>query len=141
MRLLILLVAIMSVMSGCKAKNTDSTIIQAPPVVQNLDTLPTQTDIDIATVRKMMNNSKDIVLLDVRTKEEVDAGKIENALNIDFNKQDFATQIEKLDKNKPYIVYCAVGGRSSKAATYMKANGFHNVYNMLGGYNQWVEIK
>jgi len=110
-------------------------------VVQNLDTLPTQTDIDIATVRKMMNNSKGIVLLDVRTKEEVDAGKIENALNIDFNKQDFATQIEKLDKNKPYIVYCAVGGRSSKAASYMKANGFHNVYNMLGGYNQWVEIK
>ncbi len=116
-------------------------MVQTTSVQKAQDSTPDQTDIDIATARQMMSNTKDIVLLDVRTKEEVEAGKIGNALNFDINQHDFATQIETLDKNKTYIVYCAVGGRSSRAVSYMKANGFNSAYNMLGGYTKWVVTK
>ena len=80
---------------------------------------------------------EDIQLIDVRTPTEVSAGKIENALNIDFNSPDFKAEIEKLDKDKKTLVYCAAGGRSGKAAQLMHDIGFKEVYDLQGGYGNW----
>lgn len=95
--------------------------------------------IDVATAKKMMEKSKEIVLIDVRTPGEVSRGKIQNALHIDISQPDFNNKIQALDKNKEYIVYCAVGGRSSTALNRMQQMGFTKVYNMMGGYNSWIK--
>ena len=54
------------------------------------------------------------VIIDVRTPEEVSQGKIPSSMNINYF-GNFKTEVEKLDKTKPVYVYCASGGRSSKA--------------------------
>lgn len=79
----------------------------------------------------------DIQLIDVRTPGEVNGGKIENAQNIDFNGANFKAELEKLDKNKKTLVYCAAGGRSGKAAQIMQDMGFKEVYDLQGGYGNW----
>ena len=77
--------------------------------------------------------TKDAQLLDVRTPQEWQSGKIASSNFINFNDADFKQQIEKLDKNKPIFVYCAAGGRSSKATTILQGAGFKQVYNLSGG--------
>jgi rhodanese-related sulfurtransferase/thiol-disulfide isomerase/thioredoxin len=73
------------------------------------------------------------VILDVRTDQEFAGGHLAKARNLDFNSPDFKSQLAKLDKTRPYLVYCAVGGRSSKAAQQMEKLGFQQVYNVSGG--------
>ena len=82
----------------------------------------------------MVEQRPDVVLLDVRTPEEYADGHLQKAVNIDYLMVDFPEQVKKLDPNKPYLVYCAVGGRSSKAATVMSKTGFREVYNARTGY-------
>ena len=59
--------------------------------------------------QKKINSTQNIVVLDVRTKEEVQSGFIENAINIDYNNDEFKNEIAKLDKNNVYAVYCLSG--------------------------------
>ncbi|AEA44844.1 thioredoxin domain-containing protein [Fluviicola taffensis] len=76
-------------------------------------------------------------IIDVRTPAEFSNGHLENALNYDWNGTEFENQIGFLDKSKPVFVYCLSGGRSSEAASKMRAEGFKEVYEMEGGLMQW----
>jgi len=77
------------------------------------------------------------VLLDVRTLEEVQSGRIKGEVNFDFKAPEFSLLIKGLDKTKPYFVYCASGVRSGKAADKMKEEGFEKVYTLEGGLKAW----
>lgn len=78
------------------------------------------------------------VILDVRTEAEYNDGVILNAINIDFYKgQGFVEELESLDKNKNYYVYCRSGARSAKACEIMNELGFENAFNLLGGILDW----
>lgn len=77
------------------------------------------------------------VVLDVRTPKEFTAGHIPGAVNIDWNGADFQKKVSALDKSKTYLVQCAVGGRSAKAADKMMTLQFTNVYNLEGGIKAW----
>ena len=46
-------------------------------------------------------------------------------------------QVAKLDKNKTYLVHCAVGGRSARACKKMEKMGFSKLYNLEGGMGAW----
>ena len=78
-------------------------------------------------------------VLDVRTPEEWAEGIIPNAEQMNYHADDFATQIESLDKSKPVFVYCKRGGRSAGAAEILKEKGFTKVYNLDGGITAWTE--
>ena len=79
---------------------------------------------------KLVNSSTNLVILDVRTREEYLAGNIPNSINIDVLSQDFKSKIDMLDKNKEYLVYCRSGNRSAIASSIMSTNGFLNIYNL-----------
>lgn len=79
----------------------------------------------------------DVVILDVRTPQEFQGGHIPNALLIDYNSGYFSEQVEKLDRDKTYLIYCAVGGRSPRAAQIMTDKGFTHVYNLEQGISKW----
>jgi rhodanese-related sulfurtransferase len=79
------------------------------------------------------------VLLDVRTAEEYGEGHLAKARNVDYKRDDFRDQVSKLDKSKPYFVYCKAGVRSNKAADIMKELGFRQVYTLDGGIDEWED--
>jgi rhodanese-related sulfurtransferase len=95
-------------------------------------------NINVAEFNKRRSASSDVVILDVRTPEEIADGKIPGALEIDYNASDFETQLGKLDRSKEYLVYCAAGFRSGKTTSMMAEMGFEQVYNLEGGYTAWV---
>lgn len=78
------------------------------------------------------------VILDVRTSKEFDGGHIEGAVNI--NVDDLRENIQNLDKEKVYAIYCQVGLRGYLANRIMRNNGFKAV-NLNGGYNLWSKVQ
>jgi len=77
------------------------------------------------------------VIIDVRTPDEFSKGHLINALNYNWNGNEFDKQIAPLDKSKPVFVYCLSGGRSSSAANKMRSDGFKTVYELNGGIMKW----
>ncbi|MBL7997105.1 MAG: thioredoxin [Candidatus Kapabacteria bacterium] len=90
---------------------------------------------------KTLKETKNAVVLDVRTPDEFQRGFLQGAMNIDYNSDGFEAGVSALDKSKPYFVYCLSGGRSSSAASYMRKNGFTNVYELKGGVLAWQKSK
>ncbi|MEM8894815.1 MAG: rhodanese-like domain-containing protein [Bacteroidota bacterium] len=82
----------------------------------------------------------DGVLLDLRTPGEVANGIIPGAKVIDFRSSDFKDQINALDKNEKYYVYCHGGGRSAKTKTIMEQLGFESVLDYGGGFSEWSSL-
>ncbi|HTG45155.1 MAG TPA: rhodanese-like domain-containing protein, partial [Verrucomicrobiae bacterium] len=78
-----------------------------------------------------------VTVLDVRTKKEYQEGHIPGSILIDFNSPDFEQQVQKLDKNKTYLVHCAAGGRSTRACKKMDTLNFSKLYNLEGGFGAW----
>lgn len=72
--------------------------------------------------------------MDVRTPGEVAAGKLKNAINIDFRSPSFVSKLEKLDREKAYFIYCRSGVRSANACKRMHKMGFTKLVNLSGGY-------
>jgi rhodanese-related sulfurtransferase len=78
------------------------------------------------------------VLVDIRTAKEYTNEHILGAdLNLDFYADDFAEQVNKLDKDKKYLYYCRTGHRSGQAGHYAEQFGFKNVYELEGGISAW----
>ncbi len=83
---------------------------------------------------------KDVQLVDVRTPDEYNAGKIDDAINIDyFDQVTFKKEFEKLDKNKAIYLYCRSGHRSHESAVLLEKMGFKEIYDLEGGYIVWSE--
>ena len=95
------------------------------------------------TVQKAHNlvrenaGNPDFVILDVRTPAEYSSGHIEDAINIDVNSGSFVSEVEALDKDNTYLVYCRSGIRSASARDTMAQLDFMNIYNMNGGIMEW----
>jgi phage shock protein E len=86
---------------------------------------------------KKLETTDDQVLLDVRTPEEFAEGHIPGAINMDYQSDDFAKQIQKLDTASQILVYCRSGKRSAKAADILMENGFRRVSNLENGILEW----
>lgn len=61
------------------------------------------------------------VLLDVRTPEEFYTSRLKGAVNVDFLRDDFEAEVDKLDPRKRYFIYCSSGNRSGKALRLFRA--------------------
>lgn len=95
------------------------------------------TDLDGETFTQVIKTDPDAVVIDVRTRAEYSSGHIPQAKNIDIMSGGFEQQLEKLDKQKSYYLYCRSGGRSSSAAAKMGTLGFRNVFNLVGGIGSY----
>jgi len=78
------------------------------------------------------------VVLDVRTPEEYAEGHLADAVLIDFYDADFAVQLDELDKDVTYVVYCRSGNRSESTIQTMRELGFTDVVEVAGGIQAWV---
>jgi rhodanese-related sulfurtransferase len=80
-----------------------------------------------------------LVVLDIRTPQEFNAGALPDAVNIDFYEADFRNRLANLDKDVPYVMYCNSGNRSATAADLMEELGFTEVYEIDGGIQAWAQ--
>lgn len=79
------------------------------------------------------------IIIDVRTEEEYEDGHLaETDLQYDLMNGEFEKQLDSLDKDATYYLYCRSGNRSGQAARLMKSTGFDKVYN-VGGYKDLVD--
>ena len=79
-----------------------------------------------------------VQLLDVRTKEEWDAGHLKGAKLVTLSEEGFADKAKAvLDPKKPVVIYCRSGGRSAKATKLLRDAGFTTVHDMAGGIVAW----
>ncbi|NMB79575.1 MAG: rhodanese-like domain-containing protein, partial [Methanomicrobiales archaeon] len=76
--------------------------------------------------------AKKAVILDVREREEWDAGHAKGSVHIPWH--DLRTRHTELDPGRQYIVMCRGGQRASIAASILKMHGFSRVMNLAGGY-------
>ena len=87
------------------------------------------------------HNDSNFIILDVRTPWEFNKEHIDGAINMDFTDPDFNGMLEKLDKNKKYLIYCKLGVRSGKVLEIIKKLDFTTVYNIKDGYEGWKSFK
>ncbi len=97
-------------------------------------------DVSVAEAEKLVQQTN-VVVLDVRTPKEFKDGHIRGATNVNFYESSFRSQLQALDKSKPYLVHCAVGGRSGKAVKTMQELGFTNIYHLEAGMKGWENAK
>jgi hydroxyacylglutathione hydrolase len=114
--------------AGCLKGGMDAWVTAGLPV-QGLAQLPVQELNQVRTTR-------DFQLLDVRTPHEWDEGHLPGARYLFLG--DLPAKLRDLDRDRPVVVYCASGYRSSLAASLLQANGFRNVQNVPGSYAAWT---
>jgi phage shock protein E len=77
----------------------------------------------------LLGGRDDIVVIDVRTPAEYASGHVEGALLADVQRADFDAQVDALDREVTYVLYCRSGNRSAVAAERMRAAGFTDLYD------------
>ena len=82
-------------------------------------------------------SKKKVQLIDVRTPGEFRSSRINRAKNIDFYSGSFASEFNKLNKNKPVYIYCRTGSRSRHASNKLFEMGFKEIYDLQGGIVRW----
>ena len=82
-------------------------------------------------------NSRNAVVVDVRTPEEFAKGSLPGARNVPVDK--VGERMRDIKKDKPLIVVCATGNRSGRAAAQLRASGYGEVYVLAGGLAAWRE--
>ena len=94
------------------------------------------TQISQDEAKNIMDTETDIIILDVRRKDEYDEGHIHGAILLP-NETIYSTQPAELpDKNQKILIYCRSGNRSKQAAQKLADMGYTNVYE-FGGVNTW----
>jgi len=78
----------------------------------------------------------DVTILDVRQPKEYEAGHIPGALLMPL--PELTDHMQRIDRTKPIMVYCASGGRSRMAAQLLSGQGFSDIINVAGGFNAWT---
>jgi phage shock protein E len=94
-----------------------------------------------AQVEPLKKSEKNLVIIDLRTPGEYNGGFIANAQNIDTYSPDLVEQLNQLDKNSTYLIYCRTKNRSGSVGNYMVQNGFKKVYQMVDGYVGYQAMK
>jgi thioredoxin 1 len=90
-----------------------------------------------ADFQKKISELQNAPIIDVRTPDEFNKSHLKNAINININDENFGNLINKLDKNKPVLLYCLSGSRSAYAARFMRSQGFKEIYDLSGGMITW----
>ena len=86
--------------------------------------------------KKMLTQNQNVILLDVRSKQEYEEGHLSGSVPLclyDICKQ--ASQVLP-NKEQTIITYCSSGSRSKEAQEMLETMGYENVYNLKGGLEE-----
>ncbi|MGH1504048.1 MAG: MBL fold metallo-hydrolase [Acidimicrobiales bacterium] len=90
----------------------------------------------VAELKRRMVDLPDLQLVDIRNAGEVVSGTIEGASLLPVGQ--LPGRVDELDPDRPTVVFCAGGYRSSVAASVLRSEGFDDVSDLLGGFGAWI---
>lgn len=96
-------------------------------------------EVTVAEVDERRQRGEDVILLDVREKDEVRTGYINGAISVPRGFLEMQVTGQIPDRDQDVVVYCAGGVRSLLAGRVMREMGYQNVSSMAGGITQWKE--
>lgn len=85
----------------------------------------------------LIEKEPEIIILDIRPYTDFKKEHIPGAVNLDYDGHQFPSKVEKLDKDKDYLIYCKSGVRGGYFLDKMRESGFKVAYNILGGFVAW----
>ncbi|MCD8157525.1 MAG: rhodanese-like domain-containing protein [Clostridiales bacterium] len=94
------------------------------------------TKLNHAEAKKLLDGDKNLILVDVRTKEEFEESYIEGARLLPLDEIEERAGEVLPDKNRQVMVYCQSGKRSKAAAEFLDNMGYKHIYDM-GGLIDW----
>ena len=124
-------------LSACAAPAAVAQATPAPSAMPAPSATPAEyKKINAVEAKARMDSGDEIVILDVRTKEEYDAGHIAGAILVP-NESITDKQPELLPElDAEILIYCRSGNRSAQAARKLIAIGYTNVVD-FGGIIDW----
>ena len=104
----------------------ESTTMQASPL-----------DISAVDLKARLDRGDDLLVVDVREPQEYQINRIPGSVLIPLG--DVPKRYHELDPNQEVVVQCKMGGRSAKAADFLRSVGFTRVLNLTGGILAWID--
>jgi len=100
----------------------------------------TQDKMKVAEASKLIDANSELQIVDVRRPDEFEAGHLKNAVLVTWGEEGFEKEaLAKLSKDKPVLVYCRSGRRSTAATEVLRKLGFKELHNLDGGITAWQE--
>src|SRR5262249_5203790 len=94
-------------------------------------------EVDAREPAALLESDARPALLDVREQDEVDQGIIPGAIHIPRGNLESRVETALPDRERPVLVYCAVGARSAFAAKTLEELGYETVWSLAGGFTDW----
>jgi rhodanese-related sulfurtransferase len=94
-------------------------------------------EISADDLKKLQQSGDDLIVIDVREREDAAKGTIPGAVNVPRGVLEHNIDQVTTDKGKKLVLYCGGGSRSALAAASLKKMGFKNAISLAGGYRGW----
>ncbi len=94
-------------------------------------------EVTVSDVKNMLDAKENIIILDVRDKNELEDGRIPGAINISRGMLEFKVDMMIPDRASKIVVYCGVDLRGPLATKTLNDMGYKNAINMIGGLKAW----
>jgi DNA phosphorothioation-dependent restriction protein DptG len=98
------------------------------------------TELDPKQAWELINNNKnnsELLILDFRRESDFNKNKIAGARNLPFLDENFEENLNNLNKNNRYLIYCASDAISNITFQMMSEMGFQYVFKLAGGISRW----
>ena len=95
-------------------------------------------EITVHKLNELREDNNKIQIIDVRDDTERDHAFIKGTIHMKLT--EIANRYKELDKNKDIFVMCHTGTRSQAVCKWLKAQGYQNCVNVLGGIDAWAAL-
>jgi rhodanese-related sulfurtransferase len=98
---------------------------------------PTPIEIDVHSVKQLLDDQADMLLIDCREPSEYETARIDQATLIPMAEIQYRLEEIEPYREKQIVIHCHHGGRSLRVTNYLRQSGFAHATNMAGGIDQW----
>ena len=98
-------------------------------------------DVEADELAMDIPHDENLVIVDVRRETEFGDGHVANAMNIPLDEMNDIVNLSDFEDHQNIYIHCGTGYRSVIAASLMKRQGFHNLRNVIGGFEKIREQK
>jgi adenylyltransferase/sulfurtransferase len=93
--------------------------------------------VTVEELKRLLDEKKDVFVLDVREPHEWDIVHLEGATLIPLGR--LPHEVHRLDSSQDIVVHCRSGARSAQATEFLLGAGFTRVWNLEGGILAWAD--